>query len=114
MQTYWRVSRNNTLQQKTAGFDRVGGVTSAEIIRNAFLSVAIACVLMMLYIWIRFELFSGIAALTALVHDVLIMTAVVCILRVQVNSAYIAACLTIGRVFDQRYHRTVRQDQGKQ
>ena len=75
--------------------ESVGGVTTGEIIANAFLSIVIAAVLMLIYIWIRFELFSGIAALTALVHDVLIMTAVVTIARVQINSSYIAACLTI-------------------
>jgi preprotein translocase subunit SecF len=70
-------------------------VTSGEIITKAFLSVVLAAVLMLVYITIRFELFSGIAAVTALIHDVLIMTAVVCIARVQINSSYIAACLTI-------------------
>lgn len=80
----------------TAGeIESVGGVTSSEIISNAFLSIILASVLILLYIWIRFELFSGIAAVTALLHDVLIMTAVVCIARVQINSSYIAACLTI-------------------
>ncbi len=75
--------------------ESVGGVTTGEIITNAFISVILASVLMLLYIWIRFELFSGLAAVTALVHDVLIMTAVVCIARIQINSSYIAACLTI-------------------
>jgi preprotein translocase subunit SecF len=75
--------------------ESVGGVTSGEIITKAFLSVVLAAVLMLVYITIRFELFSGIAAVTALIHDVLIMTAVVCIARVQINSSYIAACLTI-------------------
>ena len=90
----------STLAEKypeaTAGeIESVGGVTSSEIVTNAFLSVVLAAVLMLIYIWIRFELFSGIAAVTALIHDVLIMTAVVCIARVQINSSYIAACLTI-------------------
>lgn len=75
--------------------ESVGGVTTGEIVRNAFLSIVIASAFMLLYIWIRFELFSGLAALTALVHDVLIMTAVMSIARVQINSSYIAACLTI-------------------
>ncbi|MGI5849168.1 MAG: protein translocase subunit SecF [Christensenellales bacterium] len=75
--------------------ESVGGVTSSEIVSNAFLSIVLAAVLMMIYIWIRFELFSGIAGVIALIHDVVVMTAVVCILRVQINSAYIAACLTI-------------------
>jgi len=75
--------------------ETIGAVTSSEIIRNAFLSVIIACALMLVYIWIRFELYSGISALTALIHDVLIMTAVITITRQQINSPYIAACLTI-------------------
>ena len=75
--------------------ESVGGVSSSEIVMNAFLSVAIASVLMMVYIWIRFALFSGLAGVIAIVHDVLIMTAFMSIVRVQVNSSYIAACLTI-------------------
>ena len=75
--------------------ESVGGATTGEIISNAFLSVLIASVLMLIYIWIRFELFSGIAAVVALIHDVLIMTAVMCIARIPVNSSFIAACLTI-------------------
>ncbi len=75
--------------------EHVGGATTGDIIRNAFLSVLIASGLMLIYIWIRFELFSGIAAVIALVHDVLIMTAFMCITRMQINSSYIAACLTI-------------------
>jgi preprotein translocase subunit SecF len=75
--------------------ESVGGVTSGEIVTNAFLSVIIASVLMLLYIWIRFTLYSGIAAVVALIHDVLVMTAVMSIARIPVNSPYIAACLTI-------------------
>lgn len=75
--------------------DSVGGIASSELTRNAFISVLIACIAMLIYIWIRFELLSGFAALVALVHDVAIMSAVVLLLGVQVNSAFIAAVLTI-------------------
>ncbi len=80
---------------ESGDIESVGGATTRDIIANAFLSVIVAAGLMLIYIWIRFELFSGIAAVAALLHDVLIMTAVVCILRIQINSSYIAACLTI-------------------
>jgi preprotein translocase subunit SecF len=80
---------------KPGEIETVGGITSSEIVRNAFMSVIIAAVLMLIYIWIRFALFSGIAGVIAIVHDVLIMTAFVTIFRIQVNSSYIAACLTI-------------------
>jgi preprotein translocase subunit SecF len=73
----------------------VGGVTTGEIVTNAFMSVLIASVLTLIYVWIRFTLFPGIAGVIALLHDVLIMTAFVSIFQIQVNSTYIAACLTI-------------------
>ncbi len=75
--------------------ESVGGITSGEIVMNAFLSILIASALMLIYIAIRFSLFSGIAGVTALVHDVVIMTAFMSITRVPVNSSFIAACLTI-------------------
>ena len=90
----------DTLKEKypnamSGEIESVGGVTSGEIVTNAFLSVIIASVLMLIYIWIRFTLYSGIAAVVALIHDVLVMTAVMSIARIPVNSPYIAACLTI-------------------
>jgi len=75
--------------------DRVGAVAGNELITNAITSVLIASGLMLIYIWIRFELLSGFAALVALGHDVLIMTAIIAITRTQVNSSFIAAILTI-------------------
>ncbi len=77
------------------GIDSVGGVASGDMIRSAVMSVVIASALMLVYIWIRFDLFSGIGAVLALVHDVLFMICVMCIFRVQVDSTFIAACLTI-------------------
>ena len=75
--------------------DKVGGVASSELVFNAFMAVLIACVLMLLYIWIRFELYQGVGAVIALLHDVAIMIAFMCFFRVEVNSSFIAACLTI-------------------
>ncbi len=75
--------------------ERVSGVASADLVRDAFLSVVIASVLILFYVWIRFELYSGFAAIAALLHDVAIMLAITCILRIPVNSSFIAAVLTI-------------------
>lgn len=75
--------------------DRVGAVAGKELTNNAFMAVIIACIFMLAYIWIRFEITSGFAALVALLHDVAVMCAVVLILKIQVNSAFIAAILTI-------------------
>ncbi|MGI6192575.1 MAG: protein translocase subunit SecF [Christensenellales bacterium] len=78
-----------------ASVDRVGAVASADLIRSAILCVVIASALILVYIWIRFELWSGIAAVVMLLHDVAIMLALTTILRVQINSPFIAAVLTI-------------------
>lgn len=75
--------------------ERIGAVASASLIRNALLAVGIAGVLILIYISIRFEFHFGVSALICLLHDVLIMMAFVCIFRVEVNSSFIAAVLTI-------------------
>jgi preprotein translocase subunit SecF len=75
--------------------DKIAAVASQSLVINAFLAVLISCALMMVYIWIRFELYPGISAVIALLHDVAIMTAFMCIFRIPVNSPFIAACLTI-------------------
>ena len=75
----------------------VGPVAGATLLRNAFLSVLIAALCMLIYIAIRFDFNSGAAAVLGLVHDVLIMLSFMVILRsfVQMNSSFIAAMLTI-------------------
>ena len=75
----------------------VGPVAGATLLRNAFLSVLIAALCMLIYIAIRFDFNSGAAAVLGLVHDVLIMLSFMVILHsfVQMNSSFIAAMLTI-------------------
>lgn len=75
----------------------VGPVAGATLLRNAFFSVLIAALCMLIYIAIRFDFNFGAAAVLGLVHDVLIMLSFMVILRsfVQMNSSFIAAMLTI-------------------
>lgn len=75
----------------------VGPVAGETLVRNAIISVAIAAALMLIYIAIRFDLNSGIAAVFGLVHDVLMMLSFMVLLRsfLQMNSSFIAAMLTI-------------------
>ena len=75
----------------------VGPVAGATLLRNCFVSVLLASVLMLVYIAFRFDLNSGVAAVCGLLHDVLMMLAFMVILRnfVQMNSSFIAAMLTI-------------------
>ena len=69
--------------------------TSSELLLNALLAVVIALILIMIYIAFRFEFLSGVAALITLFHDVLIMCACVAIFRIEINSAFVAAIITV-------------------
>jgi len=75
----------------------VGPVAGETLVRNAIISVLLAAALMLIYIAIRFDLNSGIAAVFGLLHDVLIMLSFMIIFRsiIQMNSSFIAAALTI-------------------
>ena len=77
--------------------DRVGAVAGRDLIMNALKSVLVAAALMLVYIAIRFDFYSGLAAVIGLVHDVLIMVAIMVFLRsfLQINTTFIAAMLTI-------------------
>ena len=81
----------------TATASYVGPIAGKVLVRNAILSVLLAAALMLVYIAIRFDLSSGLAAVIGLLHDVLIMLSFMVILRsfVQMNSSFIAAMLTI-------------------
>ncbi|MBQ9326820.1 MAG: protein translocase subunit SecF [Clostridia bacterium] len=75
----------------------VGPVAGRTLLSNAFWSVLIASALMLVYIAIRFDLSSGLAAVLGLIHDVLMMLSFMVLLRsiLQMNSTFIAAMLTI-------------------
>ena len=81
----------------TATASYVGPTAGATLVRNAILSVLLASALMLVYIALRFDFSSGLAAVLGLLHDVLIMYSFMVILRsiIQMNSSFIAAMLTI-------------------
>lgn len=68
---------------------------SADLVKKAFLSVGIALILILVYIIIRFEWLSGVAAVLALLHDVFIMVCLTVICRIPINSSFIAAVITV-------------------
>lgn len=86
-----------TMDTETATASYVGPVAGAALVKNAIISVLLAAVLMLIYIAIRFDFASGLAAVLGLLHDVLIMLSFMVILRsvIQMNSSFIAAMLTI-------------------
>lgn len=73
----------------------IGATASASLINTALLSVFITLVLILIYIIIRFEIWSGLAAIMGLMHDVIMMFALTTIFHIQLNSAFIAAMITI-------------------
>lgn len=75
--------------------DTVGPAAASDLMKSAILGISVASVLMLLYIAIRFDMFSGIAAVIALLHDVSMMIIFTYIFGVQVNLPFIAAILTI-------------------
>lgn len=75
--------------------DNVSPTVGSELWGNAAMALIIAIVLMLIYISFRFELLSGLAAIIALAHDMLVMVAVYAIFRINVNTSFIAAMLTI-------------------
>jgi len=75
--------------------DSVGAAIGRELTRNAFLSVFIASMLMLLYMSVRFELTSGVAAIVAILHNALIVVGVFSIFQFEINAYFIAAILTV-------------------
>ena len=62
---------------------------------NAFKALLIATIGMLIYIIVRFEWKFGVAAITALIHDVLMMIAFYGFFYIPINNPFIAAVLTI-------------------
>lgn len=73
----------------------VGATVSSELLFNAILAVCLAIVFMLCYIGLRFQLSSGLAAIIALVHDIVIMFAFMAIFHIEINSTFIAALITV-------------------
>ena len=75
--------------------ESVGATIGSELVRNAFMAVAIALVLMGIYITFRFEWNFGVAAVLSLAQVVLFVCGVFSIMQFEINGAFIAAILTI-------------------
>ncbi len=76
--------------------DTIGGSVSASMKQSAIVSVVIATICMLLYIWFRFrDIKFAAAAVIALLHDVLIVLTFYALARVPVGTTFIACMLTI-------------------
>ncbi len=73
----------------------VGPTIGKELRSKAFWALLIAAVAIVIYISIRFEFRFAIAAILALLHDILIVIGLFSILGREINSPFVAALLTI-------------------
>ncbi|MBE6915088.1 MAG: protein translocase subunit SecF [Ruminococcaceae bacterium] len=75
--------------------DNVDPVMSNDLRNAAVTAAVVAIFLMLVYITIRFDFRSGLAAVLALLHDVCVMLSAYVILQIPINMTFIAAILTI-------------------
>ena len=79
----------------TQNISDVNATIGKEMQGKAITAALVAVVLMLIYITLRFELTSGLAAVTCLAHDLLIVLSAYIVFRVPFNTTFIAVALTI-------------------
>jgi len=77
------------------GGDTVGAKVSGELLRSGFMALGIAMVLMLLYIWFRFQLQFGLGAIIGILHDVVLTLGLLSVFQIEFSMVSIAALLTI-------------------
>jgi preprotein translocase subunit SecF len=75
--------------------EKVDALIGDELTRNGILALVLASLGIVLYVTWRFEFNFAVGGIVALLHDVLIMVAFMAIFRLEVDSTFIAAVLTI-------------------
>ena len=73
----------------------VGPKVSGELFKSGILALGLAILLMLVYIWFRFELQFGLGAVAALFHDVILTFGLIAAFRLEFSLTTIAAILTI-------------------
>ncbi len=75
--------------------ESVGPKVSGELVRTAVIAVLLACVAIMVYVWLRFEWQFAIGAFISLVHDVFLTIGLFVLFQIRFDLSTIAALLTI-------------------
>lgn len=75
--------------------EKVGATIGGELITNAVMALVVSWALIIMYVAYRFEWRFGVAAVLALIHDLLIVLTIFSVTGRQVDSSFIAALLTI-------------------
>ncbi|HHZ16227.1 MAG TPA: protein translocase subunit SecF [Clostridia bacterium] len=75
--------------------EKVGPVIGKELRTKALLALLVAWILQILYISFRFEFRFGLAAVLALLHDVIVTAGFFSIMQYEIDVTFVAAILTI-------------------
>ena len=75
--------------------ESVGPKVGGELLSTGIISVGLVLLAIAIYVWVRFEWQFGVAALLALVHDVLTTVGLFAITQLEFNLTALAALLTI-------------------
>ena len=75
--------------------ENVGPKVSGELLKAGLLAISLSLAAMLFYIWIRFEWQFSLAAIIALIHDVIITMGIFSFLAYEINLSIVAAVLTI-------------------
>ena len=75
--------------------EAVGPKVSGELLQHGFLALVVALVLMLAYIWFRFQLQFGLGAVLAVLHDIVLTLGVLSLLQIEFSMTSIAALLTV-------------------
>ena len=76
-------------------YNTFSDTTIKETIMSVFWSILAALAGLIIYMLIRFKFTAGMATVLALMHDVLMIGALMAIFRIEINSSFIAAVLTV-------------------
>lgn len=80
---------------QTLRVENVGATVGGELVRQATLAVVLSWLLMIIYITIRFEFKFAIAAIIALIIDVMVTLSTFSLLQLELDSTFVAALLTV-------------------
>lgn len=75
--------------------DIISPSTGQDLARSALWMSILACIAILFYVTLRFEFVSGVVAILALVHDVLLLLGLYSIMQWSVDTNFIAAILTV-------------------
>lgn len=82
-------------EENVVSRDSIQAQTSNEKVMTVFWSILAACAGLLIYMLFRFKFTAGMATLLALAHDVLMLCALMIIFRIEINTSFIAALLTV-------------------